>query len=113
MPTLEQGPPPPPGIGASPQPSMGQMAGPQPAGPGPATGLTQAVLEKMMLAEKAMEDAATIMPALAPVIQDLTQQFRSRVGAIVLQAQQGSDQAPSSGISALLGGSGPSAPATS
>lgn len=114
MPTLDQGPPPPPGITGgqpAPKPSMQGLAGQPPQGAPQPSGVQQAVLEKMMLAEKAMQDAATLMPALAPVIEDLTQQFRARVGAVVLNQQQGADQPPT-GLSALLGGSGQSAPAT-
>jgi len=69
-------------------------------------------MEQMMLAEKAMQQAATMMPALAPVIQDLVQQFRSRVGAMVLQGDQTQPQG-GGGLSSLLAGSGGSAPATS
>lgn len=108
MPTLDQGPPPPPGVGAPPQATPGQLAGPQAAQPG---GVQQAVLEQMMLAEKAMQQAATMMPALAPVIQDLTQQFRARIGAVLQQGDQTQPQG-GGGLSSLLAGSGGSAPAT-
>ena len=67
----------------------------------------------MMLAEKAMQQAATMMPALAPVVQDLIQQFRQRIGAIVLQSQGDQSQPQGGGLSSLLAGSGASAPATS
>lgn len=112
MAILDQGPPPPPGVAAPPAPSLPAMAGP--AGQGASGGdpsLAKAVLEKMMIVEKTLQDAATIMPALAPVVGDLIQQFRARVGAIVLQSQ-GETQQPAGGMSALLGG-GASAPATS
>ena len=72
--------------------------------------MQQAVLEQMMLAEKAMQQAATIMPALGPVIGDLISQFRARVGAIVLQGQQ--NQGAGNQIGSLLQG-GAGAPATS
>lgn len=109
MPTLDQGPPPPPGVGA-PQASMSALAG-QSQTPQSQPQMQQAVLEKMMIVEKTLQDAATIMPALSPVVSDMIQQFRSRVGAIVLQSSQQGDQQPQ-GLSSLLSGGSP-APATS
>lgn len=73
--------------------------------------LQRSILEKMMLVEKTLQSAATEMPAIGPVVNDLIQQFRARVGPIVL-SQSAPDQSQQGGIGALVAGPSP-APATS
>ena len=103
---LDNGPPPPPGVsGASPSPpasSVGALAGKPPNGTGVDAGAKQAVLEKMMLIEKTMQDVATIMPELSTVMNSLVSQMRQKAGAIVLNSQDsGGGQQPPAGTNAL------------
>ena len=106
---LDSGPPMPPG--QQPVASVSGMAGPQAPGGQAGAGAAQAVLERIMLAEKALRDAAGIVPALAPIIDSVIASLRSGA-AKVLMNSQGAEAAPSSSpMQGMTGGAAPGAAA--
>lgn len=109
--SLDNGPPLPPqlagqGGGAAPpqQGSMQQMAG----GSSPSSSLQTNVIERLMLAEKVLRDTAGIMPALSPVIDDVTARLRAGAGQVLMSSLQGggSMQPPGMGGGSSLLNSG-------
>lgn len=86
---------------APPQPTMAGLSGPQ-GGQAPGDGSAQqSIMEKMMTVEKLLGDISDIKPEAGPIISDLVQQMRARLGKVVMQ--QG-PSAPSGGQLANLSG---------
>lgn len=86
-PGLTQAPPPPPNL--QPKPSLPALAGSGGAQPGGGASLQSAVVEKLMFVEKTLQDAAQIMPDLAPVANDIIGQLRQKAGAVLMKSTQG------------------------
>lgn len=94
MPVLDAAPPP----ASQPEPSMDALAG-QPSGMPPgaeAASLQATVAQKLAMADKLMQEASTIMPNLAGVMDDLRNQMRQRSASIVFS---NSPSAPPQGAS--------------
>lgn len=106
--SLDGGPPLPPDLQ---RPSMRQMAGePQADAGNPAAamgaGAQKAALEKLMLGEKSLRDAAGIIPQLAPVIDAAIATLRSGAAKVMMSSQAAPPSAPASPspMGAMAGG---------
>ena len=87
----------------------GDQGGQQPT-PGSGGSKLSAVTEKLMGAEKLLRDAASIMPEIAPVIDDVTQRLRAGAGKIIINsAQAGGSPPPSPSVpmAGMMGGGPP------
>lgn len=82
---LDQGPPLPPNLQPAPQPNAAQLAGPQPgqAQPSGSASLQQAVIQKLMFVEQALNDVATMMPAAAGPVNGIIDMLRKGMGAVL------------------------------
>ena len=101
---LDSGPPLPPGMTAQKPPAnLSQMAGGQQGGQNPAQsqGLQQSVIQDFMLAEKALQSAASKLPQFAPIADQLIQQLRAQGGSLLQSAAQPSG-APASPMQSAL-----------
>jgi hypothetical protein len=92
---LDSGPPLPPGMSAAPkQGNLASMAGQPGAAPGQsppsdgAASLQQSVIQDFMLAEKALQSAASKIPAFAPIADQITQMIRAQGARALSQAGQ-------------------------
>jgi hypothetical protein len=83
--SLDNGPPLPPNLQPQPQPTMAGLAGPQaqPGAPSGSASLQTAVIQKLMFAEQALNDVATMMPAAAGPINGVIDMLRKGVGAVL------------------------------
>jgi len=109
--SLDSAPPLPPNLRPAPTANAAQLAGPPPApaeGGAPGGGVQGAVVERLMLAEKALRSAATILPELTPVIDDVVSRLRAGAGRIVLGQ---APPAPPNPVAQLMGAMGAGAPA--
>lgn len=92
MGALNSAPPLPSNLQPAPSASLGALAGPQgPASGTPAGGgasLQSAVVEKLMFAEKALQDAASIAPQLNAVVDAVISQLRSGAGKVLVSLGQ-------------------------
>jgi hypothetical protein len=108
---LDSGPPLPPGMTAQrPPATVSQMAGSQGQSqpgqaPAQSQGLQQSVIQDFMLAEKALQSAASKLPQFAPIADQLIQQLRAQGGSVLQSAAQPSG-APSSPMQSMLGSLG-------
>ena len=103
--------PPPPST--NPSPTLGGLAGqggPQP-GAGQAGGSTQIVMEHMMEVEKLLGKIADIKPEAAPIVDNIVQQMRARLGKALMQDSSQSP-APAAGASPIAGLMASPAPTT-
>jgi hypothetical protein len=81
---------------------MQGLAGQQSA-PSGSAGLQQAVVQKLMFVEQALNDIGTMLPAAAPVASGLIDQMRKGMGGILAQgAQPPPAQGPAQMAGALL-----------
>ena len=91
---LDSGPPLPPGMTAAPkQGNLASMAGQPGAAPGQsppegAASLQQSVIQDFMLAEKALQSAASKIPSFAPMADQITQMIRAQGARALSQAGQ-------------------------
>ncbi len=91
---LNSGPPLPPHL----QPQSSSLSGLAGSGggeqPGGGASLQANVVQKLMFAEKALRDAASIQPAIAGAVDGIVNDMRQRLGKILQQAaQQGPPEA--------------------
>lgn len=93
---LDGPPPPPPGTQGAPSSNLQSMAGQRPPTPGAGGGVQQSVIEKLMLVEKTLRDAAGIMPDLSPIVDDVVSRLRQGAGRLLVQSSQGGGQAGAS-----------------
>lgn len=84
-PSIDQGPPPPPGVGSAQSTSVSQLAGPGPSG-GPATVPNKAVIQELMLIDQQMDRVGKLMPDLAAIMNQLKMTMRQQVAPVVLGA---------------------------
>ena len=90
--SLDSAPPLPPNMRPAPQASLDQMAG-QPQGQPSGAGMQGAVVEKLMLAEKSLREAAGVLPDLTPVVDDIIGRLRAGAGRVIVGIAQGQQQA--------------------
>ena len=94
MPVLDAAPPP----ASQPEPSLEGLSGQSGMPPGAeAASLQATVAQKLAMADKLMQEASTIMPNLAGVMDDLRNQMRQRSASIVFSASAPAPAAPQGG----------------
>lgn len=100
---LDNGPPLPPHLQPAQPASLRSLAGAGGEQPGGGASLQANVVQKLMFAEKALQDAATAMPALSTAVQNIVSTMRVQLGKILMsQAQQG-PQENAGGVTAPAG----------
>jgi hypothetical protein len=107
---LDSGPPLPPGMSQAPAaPSMSGLAGqsgqPQ-APPGGASGLQSAIIQNLMLIEKALDSISSMAPGFAPYADQFRDQIRQVGGSLVSGMSQPQAPAPPSPLAAIAGSAG-------
>ncbi len=85
---------------------MSQMAGQggqpgQPAGTG-SSSLQSSVIQDFMLAEKALQSAASKLPSFAPFADDMIQKMRAQGAQALAQSQQPAGGAPASPLQSIM-----------
>lgn len=89
--TLDEGPPLPPNLPSSPRKAtldaMVGPTGPQPT-PGGGANVQRIVAERLMLADKALRDIAMVMPATAPIIDQIVEQAKMALAPIIFASEQ-------------------------
>ena len=100
MPVLDAAPPP----ASQPEPSLEGLAGQSGMPPGAeAASLQATVAQKLAMADKLMQEASTIMPNLAGVMDDLRNQMRQRSASIVFSSAPAPAAPQGGGMMGMMG----------
>lgn len=76
---------------------MQNLSGQSGQGQGVDPSLQQDVVSKLAVADQNMQQAAQIMPELAPILADIRQQMKAKVGGILFKDQSGGGTPPPAG----------------